>query len=52
MNIDQIAMCCISMDLSQRALQTNGNLFSSFELVFEILAENQKILKRTERREY
>ena len=26
-NIDQIAMCCISMDSSQRALQTNEKLF-------------------------
>ena len=31
----------ISMDLSQRALQTNGKLFlSNLELVFEFLAKN------------
>ena len=30
------------MDLSQRALQTNGICFSNFKLVFENLAENQK----------
>ena len=40
-NIDQIAMCYISMDLSQRAQQTNGKLFSNFKLVFGILAENR-----------
>ena len=27
MNIDQIAMCYISMDSSQQALQTNEKLF-------------------------
>ena len=42
-NIDQITICCISMDLSQQALQTNEKLFSNFKLVLEILAENQKI---------
>ena len=51
-NIDQIAMCYISMDLSQRALQNNGTLFSNFKLVFEILAENQKIFKRIVRPEH
>ena len=40
MNIDQIAMCYTSIYLSHRALQTNGKLFSNFELVFEFLAEN------------
>ena len=30
------------MDLPQRALQTNEELFWNFKLVFEILAENQK----------
>ena len=29
MNIDQIAMCYVSMGWSQRALQTNGKLFSN-----------------------
>ena len=28
------------MNLFQRALQTNGKLFTNFELVFEFLAEN------------
>ena len=47
MNIDQIAMSFISMDSSQRALQTNEKFFfSNFNLVFEILAENWKILKK------
>ena len=40
------------MDSSGQALQTNKQLFSNFELVFEILAENRKILKRLETREY
>ena len=30
------------MDSSQRALQTNGKLFSNFELVSKLLAENRK----------
>ena len=30
------------MDSSQRAVQTNGKLFSNFELVPEILAENRR----------
>ena len=47
MNINQSAMCYISMDSSQRALQTNENHF--FKLVFEILAEETKnILKNIE----
>ena len=35
-------MCYKSMDLSQRALETNGKLFSYFELglVFKIFAVN------------
>ena len=41
MNIYNIAMCCILMDSSQRALQTN-----------EILTENRKIYKRVEWHEY
>ena len=34
LNIDQIAMCYISMDSSRQALQTNGKLISKsfFEL--------------------
>ena len=46
MNIDQIAMCYISMDLHQRVLHTNGKLFSNFKLVFEILAKNIKFLPK------
>ena len=42
MKINHIAMCYISLDLSQRALQTNEKLFSYFKLVFKIFAENQK----------
>ena len=34
MNIDQIAMHYLSMDLFQRALQTNGIFFSNFNLIF------------------
>ena len=37
-------MCYISMDLSWQALQTNGKLLVNFEFVFELLAENRKIL--------
>ena len=37
----QSAMCCISMDSSRRALQTNGKLFSNFEFIFELLAKNE-----------
>ena len=46
MNIDPIAMCYISMNLSQQAQQTNVKLFSNFNFVFKFLAENQKIVKR------
>ena len=42
MNIDQIAMRYISMELSQRVLQTNEKLLLNFKLFFEILAENRK----------
>ena len=35
-------MCYASMDSSQQALQTNGNLFTNFELIFELLTENHK----------
>ena len=48
MNINQIAICCISMDLSQRALQTNENIFSYFELVFDFFAKKKKIFKQIE----
>ena len=37
--------CYTSMDLSQRALQTNGKLFPNFESVFEFSAENRKFSK-------
>ena len=40
--IDQIAMCCISMDLSSRDLQINGKLFSIFEFVFEFFGRKPK----------
>ena len=53
MNIDQIAMYYILMDLSQRALQTSIKVFfSNFKLFFETLAEDPKIFKQMERREY
>ena len=44
MNVDQSAMCYISMDLSQRVLLTNGMFFTNFIFVFELLAERQKYL--------
>ena len=31
-----------SMDLSWQVLQTNGNVFPNFKLVFELLVENLK----------
>ena len=34
-NIDQSAMCCRSMDLSQQALQINGKLFFNFGITFQ-----------------
>ena len=52
MNINQIAMCYISIDLSQRALQNREKLFSNLKLVFEIFAKNRKIFKLIEKREY
>ena len=45
-------MCYVSIDLYQRALQTNGKLFSNFEFVFEILTDNRNILKRKAKSEY
>ena len=59
MNIDQIAMRYVSMDLSQRAVQTNEKFFSNFDFLeilpsqkMKILSENKKIFKRIARREY
>ena len=46
MNIDQIAMCYISMDLSQRALPNNGKL--CFKLVLKLMDENQIFFKQIE----
>ena len=40
------------MDLIQRALQTNGFVFSNFDLVFKFSAENRIFFKRIARREY
>ena len=34
------------MDSSRQALQTNGKLFSNFEVVLELLAENKIIFRR------
>ena len=39
-------MCYILMDLSQQALQTDEKFSSNFKLVSEILAKNQKLLKK------
>ena len=35
-NIDQIAMCYISMDLTRQTLQNNGKLVSNFGIIFRI----------------
>ena len=48
MNIDQIAMCNISIDLSQQALQTNEKLISN-KLAIEISAKNRKFWRKTEK---
>ena len=45
-NIDEIAICYISMDSSRQSLQTNEKLFSSFEFVFELLAKKRKIIQQ------
>ena len=45
-------LCYLSMDLSQRALQTNEKLFQNFKLVFEIFAENREIYNQISRSEY
>ena len=42
MNIDQSAMCYMSMDSSLQALQANGKLFSNFEFVFRIIGQKLK----------
>ena len=34
------------MDSSKRALQTNGKLFSNFELIFKFLAEKTKKIQK------
>ena len=39
-NIDQIAMCYISMNSSRRALQTNGKLFIISESFFKLVRKN------------
>ena len=44
MNIDQIAMCYISMDLTRQALQTNGKFFSNFQNHFSIELQFLKII--------
>ena len=49
LNVDVIY---ISMDFSQRALQTNGKFFSNFEFVFQLLAKTELFFKRIARREY
>ena len=51
-NIDQIAIRYMSMDSSQRDLQTCRKLFSNFEFVFKFLAKNRKFFKRIVMREY
>ena len=49
MNVDQIAMCCISMDSSKPALLSNGKNLSNFKLIFGIVAENRKFGPKTEK---
>ena len=46
MNIDQSAMCYLSIDLTWHALQINGKFFSHFQLNFKLLAETRKTFKR------
>ena len=42
-NIDQIAMCYISMDLSRQALQTNGKFFFFLiQFSFQIIGRKSK----------
>ena len=38
-DIDQSAMCYISMDWSRQAKQNNGIFFSNFEIIFKLLPE-------------
>ena len=52
LNIDQIAMCCISMDSSQQALQTNEKLFFKFQISFLNFAKKQKIFRKISKRDY
>ena len=40
--MDEIAMCYISMDSSQRALQTNENIFFKFQINFRNFSRKQK----------
>ena len=49
-NIDQITMCYISMDSSQRLLQTTERLFK-FQLSFQNFGQKPSIFKRIARRE-
>ena len=42
MNIDQIAMCYISIDLSQRALQTIEKLSQMFDQFSEFWPKTEK----------
>ena len=42
--------CIIYQWICLDKLQTDGKLFSNF--IFELMAKNQKIVKRIERREY
>ena len=41
-NIDQIAMCYTSLDLSRQALQTNGKFFFRFRIIFRINGRKPK----------
>ena len=52
-NIDQSAMRCISMNLPQEALQTNGRFFFKFKFIFELLMpQNLKCFEQISRCEY
>ena len=42
MNIDQIAMYYLSMDSSQRTLQTIKKLFPNFQLLFKFRPKTEK----------
>ena len=45
MNIDQSAMCCISMDSSREVLETNVKLFFQLGNHFRIIGRKQKYSK-------